>query len=168
MTDADLTWRPVDFEFRVNPEPDDEAWNAALELVSQWAERHGLSLIGFASQAANDDGETFRTVRDQRDALSAELAEAKAQARDAHERLVMECMAMDWATDGRLSTGVGHAVEYIRRLTAERDAARAEVAALEGRIRGLADGVDPDWRREHEGLVTPADLRALLTNPKEK
>lgn len=53
----------------------------------------------------------------------------------------------------------------VERVTAERDAARAEVAALEGRIRGLADGVDPDWRREHEGLVTPADLRALLATP---
>lgn len=78
MTDTDLTWRPVDFEFRVNPEPDGDAWNAALELVSQWAERHGLSLIGFASQAANDDGETFRTVRDQRDALAARIAAVEA------------------------------------------------------------------------------------------
>ena len=59
------------------------------------------------------------------------IAVLRAEAHAAHDRLVWECASMSWATDGRLSTGVGHAIEMIRRERARADAAEAKVQAVE-------------------------------------
>lgn len=57
----------TDFELTVDGAPTDGQWEDLMARVEDWAKQHDLDLLGFASHRSNDEGETFRTVRDERD-----------------------------------------------------------------------------------------------------
>lgn len=102
-----------------------------------------LGFVEGAAWAAEQEAETIAGLR--------------AEARAAHDRLVWECASMSWATDGRLSTGVGHAVEMIRREQARADAAEGKVRAVEAERDDYRDSP----RDEHHTMAEVYDYRML-------
>jgi hypothetical protein len=73
----------TDFDITISGVPSDDAWEElAVFVAEEWAERHGLDLVLFGSHRSNDDGETFRSVKAERDRLRAVVEAVEALAKE--------------------------------------------------------------------------------------
>jgi len=134
-----------------------EEWGYADEAGQrEWALEHADDLMAEVERLQRDLAtmDHFAEVAERVERVNNNL---HARANEAHDRLVAEAAEMGWATDGRLATGVGHAVEMIRRLRARAEAAEAKVRA--GRI------VAEHWRDALMATAREHPANALGTHP---
>lgn len=137
------------------PSTEDVLIALAIDMGGTVSNRARATLAAYDAEvrAQASDAALLRQL----DEMSESRSDLRRQASEAHDRLVAEAAEMCWATDGRLSTGVGHAVEMIRRLRARAEAAEAKVRA--GRI------VAEHWRDALMATAREHPENALGTHP---
>lgn len=89
-----------------------------------------------------------------------EIDGLRAEAREAHDALVLLAVELNWATDGKLRTAVRHASGLIERLRAERDEALAVIERAKGdaqAVTNAAENIRKLWAIKEALSAAPAD-----------
>lgn len=143
--------------------PDERDTRAALRFVISCLERHGVELFSDLNrdQIKKEIDRVFIALEQERDTVRAALAEREDQLYRVEDRAIRQqemIVALEQERDEldesymRVTDNLMDAEQRINVLTQERDAARAELAALAGDVHDALSELAAGWPHDDESL----------------